>query len=465
MQDVTGVETFSPTLKMVTFRLLFAVAAYMGWIVQQMDVCNAFLNADLPEHAPVYMAIPKGFENEFKGHIIRLRKALYGLKNSPRQWFLALRHFLTKVAGLTPSVLDPCLFILVNASGCIEMLVGCHVDDLIIVGVSAAVHWFKQLIHDQYKMDDLGMPTRCLGADITFHPDGAISLHAERYIDKVLKRFQLNTADHKGYTTPMDPSLKLTKEDESKLGEKVGFPYREAVACCLFLSILIRPDICFAVKELSRFLERPGEKMVRALKRLLRYLGRTKKLHLRYRHQISSFLGGLFKSGEFPQFEHVPIHGFSDSDYAGQDDRRSTGGMFIMFCGAALMWWCRIIRTVALSSQDAEFMALSDTSREVLYVQNLLLEIGFLEEDTTLPIFGDNRGAISLANTPGCTQKSKHLDVRYFFVQQKVEEGRISVHWVVTTEQLADLLTKALAYHQHMRFTLAAMGLPEDFKY
>ena len=94
----------------------------------------------------------------------------------------------------------------------------------------------------------------------------------------------------------------------------------------------------------------------------------------------------------------------------------------------------------------------------MLFIQNLLLSIGFSSEDSAFPIFGDNRGSIALANNPGDHQKSKHLDIRYFFVRQKIEDGRIAVKWVETKDQLADLLTKALPEEQHWRLTLAIMG-------
>ena len=129
------------------------------------------------------------------------------------------------------------------------------------------------------------------------------------------------------------------------------------------------------------------------------------------------------------------------------------------------MWWCRTIRVVALSSQDAEFMTLSDTSREVIFLQNLLYSIGFMTKDEPMTILGDNRGSIAVANTPGDHQKSKHLEVRYFFIRQKIEDGRIQVKWISTKNQLADVLTKALPEAQHETLTLIITGhapLPDE---
>ena len=101
-------------------------------------------------------------------------------------------------------------------------------------------------------------------------------------------------------------------------------------------------------------------------------------------------------------------------------------------------------------------MALSDASREVIFIRNLLQGIGYKLEGPTA-LFGDNNGSLALANNP-CDQKSKHLEVRYFFVRQKVEQGRVAVTRVSTQDQLADVLTKALAQPQHERLCLIIMG-------
>jgi hypothetical protein len=130
-------------------------------------------------------------------------------------------------------------------------------------------------------------------------------------------------------------------------------------------------------------------------------------------------IGGVFYShirlpSEFPD---VVCHSaFSDADWAGQlDDCKSTSGMVLMFNGTAITWWSRVIHLVACSSQDAEFMALSDACHEVVFIQNLLNSIGFHVGKTDL--FGDNKGSFCLAKDPADHQKSKHIAVRYFFIR------------------------------------------------
>ena len=188
--------------------------------------------------------------------------------------------------------------------------------------------------------------------------------------------------------------------------------------------------------------------MVGTAIRCLRYVASTPKLGLLFHRSPQSVLGGILYSGS-------PVCAFADSSFAeSPDDRKSTAGMALLFNGTAVMWWSKTLKTVACSSQDAEYMALSDTSREIVFVQNLLASVGYHVDGVTL--HGDNKGSLFLAEHPGDHQKSKHIEVRYFFVRQKVEEGRLQ--FVKTTQQWADVLTKALAKVLHRRFSLHLMG-------
>ena len=193
-------------------------------------------------------------------------------------------------------------------------------------------------------------------------------------------------------------------------------------------------------------------------KQCLCYLAGTKELGLLYHHQFTSVLGGVFYSctclpSEFPD----AVCAFSDADWAGQlDDCKSMSGMVLMFNGTAITWWSQVIHLVACSSQDTEFMALSDASHEVGFIQDLLSSIRFHIDETSL--FGDNKGSLCLAEDPTDHQKSKHMAVCYFFIHQCIEEQQVQVFYVKTTEQLADFLTKALTKAHHTSLTLAVLG-------
>ena len=182
--------------------------------------------------------------------------------------------------------------------------------------------------------------------------------------------------------------------------------------------------------------------MVAAAKRCARYLKGTPDFGLHYWkswHSNSTVEISVYN----------PIHAYTDADWAGQvDTRKSTAGYVLLFNGTGVSWSSKTLKTIALSSQDAEYMALSDGSREVIFVRNVLSMTGFVMSEPT-SLHGDNNGSLAVSRNPAAHQKTKHIAVRYHFIRQTIEDGRIQVVKVCTTEQLADVLTKALATLQH----------------
>ena len=447
LQDTAGLNTFAPTVKMVTLRVLVALSTFLGWRLHQMDVCNAFLNASLPD-GNTYMKLPEGYEKE--GMVVRLKKALYGLKNSPREWNIELTGHLMRI-GLVRSVLDACLFIKV-VDGMVVLILAIHVDDIIITGVGDEITWVVEKMKEAFQMDDMGEPSRILGMDIVYDEDLRITtLHQASYIDKMLHRFNGDKL-FKTRMTPMEQGCKLSKDDEEKDESAISFPYRELVASLLYLSICTRPDIAFTVKELSRFLNNPGKRMIAVAVRCLHYVATFKSFGLRFHHGLRKVAGAFYYTG-------APVTAYSDASFADRDDRKSTAGVLLLFNGTAIMWSSKTLKTIACSSQDAELMALSDCSREIVFLQNLLDSIGYSIPKVRLR--GDNMGSLFVAENPANHQKTKHIEVRYFFVRQKVEEGRIVLSFVPTAEQQADFLTKALGKFLHRALTASAMGYDE----
>ena len=274
MQHDPG-ETFAPTLKMVTLRLIFAIAAVLGFVLRQMDVCNAFVNADAPKGDPVYTPFPQGYG--VNGYVLKLKKALYGLKGSPRAWYEHLKAFLLNL-GFGISEMDPCLFTYFEEHTLV-LIVAVYVDDLIIGGTLKFAEWFANEIKKEFLMEDLGEPKRILGIEVTQDQD-CITLNQGSYVDKILKRFDFEDCTPKW--TPMESKLRLTADDQNDWESVKDFPYRSLVACMLYLAVCTRFDIAYAVKELCRFLEKPGSAMVAAAKRVLRYVKATKKNGLKY---------------------------------------------------------------------------------------------------------------------------------------------------------------------------------------
>ena len=189
-----------------------------------------------------------------------------------------------------------------------------------------------------------------------------------------------------------------------------------------------RPDIAQAVGVVSQFCENPTQQHWIAVKRIFRYLQGTMDYGLYYR-----------KTGE------EDLVGYSDADWAGNlDNRRSTTGYAFLLHGACISWRSTRQRTVALSTTEAEYMALSESTQEAVWLKRLLEDLQQRDSNAPITIYGDNQGSIALTRNPEYHRRTKHIDIRHHFVREKVEDGQIVIKYCSTQDMLADLLTKPL---------------------
>lgn len=230
--------------------------------------------------------------------------------------------------------------------------------------------------------------------------------------------------------TPM-----VTRLSESDRGDELSTEeksqYRVIVGSVLYLACWTRPDIAFAVSELSRFVSDPGSVHMQAAKRVLRYLKGTKDLGLRFTRPSDGSLNQLW--------------GYVDSDWAGcADTRKSTTGYALMLNGAVVAWKSKRQNVVALSSAEAEFMAASSLVQEVIYIRKLLTNLGFPQVSAT-EVGEDNRTCIAWSEgSVGGSDRAKHIDLRAHFVHAAVQDKIVSLHNIRSNENVADILTKAL---------------------
>ncbi|CAL1687619.1 unnamed protein product [Lasius platythorax] len=202
----------------------------------------------------------------------------------------------------------------------------------------------------------------------------------------------------------------------------------------MYLAITTRPDIAFSVSVVSQSLESPKQSDWQAVKRIFKYLRGTLSTKLLYR---TNYKPGMLKA-------------FSDADYAGDiQTRRSTSGIVCKYFGGAISWMSQKQRSVALSTTEAEFIAANEGTKEVIWLKRLLQEITVLNEVPTLMI--DNASAIKLVKNPEFHKRSKHVEVRYYFVREKYHEGVINVEHVASIDQIADIMTKPLAKVQYLK--------------
>ncbi|KAI9905230.1 hypothetical protein PsorP6_013904 [Peronosclerospora sorghi] len=205
-------------------------------------------------------------------------------------------------------------------------------------------------------------------------------------------------------------------------------PYRYLIGCLLYITTCTRPDFAYMVTQLSRFLENPGLLHWKAAICVLRYLKTT--------HEY----GILYQGGTGT----VKVEAFSDADWGTKiDDRRSVSGVFVMIGNAPVVFKSKFERTVALTSAEAEYMALSLCVQEVLWMRAMLKDMG-IEQKTATQIWEDNQGEIALAKNAGYNSRTKHVDIKHHFTRENVENGTVQIDYVDTKNQLADLLTKAL---------------------
>jgi hypothetical protein len=301
--------------------------------------------------------------------------------------------------------------------------VGVYVDDLIITGNNdAEIKRFKLEMQAQFKMSDLGLLSFYLGIEVHQRRDG-ISLSQAAYAHKVLDKAGL--ADCNPCHTPMEPRFKLSKISTAPPVDATE--YRGIVGSLRYL-VHTRPDIAFAVGYVSRFMEAPTSEHLAAVKRILRYIAGTINFGVQYRRVEAE----------------ARLLGYSDADMGGDvDTRKSTTGVLYFFGSCAVSWQSQKQKVVALSSCEAEYIAGSTATCQGLWLSQLLAELKS-EKRKSFKLKMDSQSAIALSKNPVFHERSKHIDVRFHFIRDCLENGLLDVEHVRTEEQLADIVTKPL---------------------
>jgi hypothetical protein len=411
-------ETFSPVVKFNSIRIILAIAVNNNMLLHQMDVKTAFLNGKIDEE--LYMEQPEGFSNETK-QVCKLQRSLYGLKQAPRAWNERINTALIEF-GFSRCNNDKCIYTKGFRSDS-WTIIALYVDDLIIAAHSKqSLDTIKMQLESTFEMQDLGQLKYCLGLEIT-HSKDTMHISQQRYITTVLERHQM--ADSKPVGTPQDPKNTLSKGKEDEEGVNPT-QYKSAVGALIYAAIGTRPDIANAVGNVGKYMENPKKQHWDAVKRIFRYLNGTRDFGL------------IYTKG------HHNLVGYSDSDYAGDiETRKSTTGYVFQLGNNTVTWNSRRQPTVALSTTEAEYMALSHTICEGIWTRALLKELGFTQPTTT--IHEDNQGCLALVKNPVQHHRTKHIDVKYHFIREQIEQGSFQVIYCQTDEMKADILTKGIA--------------------
>jgi hypothetical protein len=263
-----------------------------------------------------------------------------------------------------------------------------------------------------------------------------ITLDQSTYIQQMLQTFGMDKC--RPVATTAEGVLRRLPEGEGRPDQL----YMSIVGSLLYAAMITRPDIAAAVQMLSRHLQRSGPEHLAAAKRVLRYLLGTIDMCLVY-------------GGTGP----VKLVGYSDADWAGDPDtRRSTTGYTFTLGRGSVSWESRLQPTVALSSCESEYVAASTATQEAVHLRLLLSELGFPQEGPTI-IYEDNQGTIALSENPMLQKRTKHVDIRYHFVREKVLSGEIKLVYIPTQDQVADILTKPLQKQRIIELRSKLMGV------
>ena len=440
-------RTFSPVATSSTIKLLLSIAAQRGLALKSADISTAFLYGDLPDDERVYMSPPPGIKAR-PDQVMCLQKCIYGLKQASRRWFEQLKKILT-AAGYRPTNADPCLYSKQTVTE--YTLISVVVDDLLIASNSDANAdaVITALRKAGLKTKDLGFPKYTIGIHIDRAENGDIALSQKLYLQTILDRFDMTECTPA--PTPADPNVKLgstyfptTLKAQRDMQSR---PYRSLVGALLYM-VLTRPDIAVAVNECCRYLASPGVAMWTAAKRILRYLKGTIDYSLNLKTKSN-------KTGSNTSC-------YVDSSHADdRDSRRSRCGWLLYHNDNLVGWKTTLQKRVALSTAEAEYRAATLAGKEILWLRQLLSELG-QPQTTPTPVYEDNRACILMVENPIVSCRNKHVEIDAHFIRDLFRRGAVNLIPISTEQQRADIMTKNLPgplFKMH-RSTLMHKGMP-----
>jgi hypothetical protein len=360
---------------------LLSISCHLGFKLYQTNVKSAFLNGILQEE--VYVEQPKGFLDPH--HVYKLKKALYGLKQAPRAWYERLTTYLLE-NGFTRGQAVRTLFIINQGNH--KLIAQIYVDDIIFrATLDSQAHEFAEEMKQEFEMSMIGELTYYLGMQVKQISKG-IFISQAKYAKDLVKRFGLDGKSHS--RTPMSTNVKIGADLTSKQVDPTL--YRSMTGSLLYLTAS-RPDIAFSVGVCARFQANPKESHLTIVKRIIKYVNAT----INY---------GVCFSRE----TNIVLVGYSDADWAGNDDdRKSTsGGCF--YVGTNLVAWVSWKQaSISLSTAEAEYIAAGSCCTQLLWMKKLLCDYGFTQD--TMVIHCDNTSAINISKNPVQHSWTKHIDI------------------------------------------------------
>ena len=444
-------DTFSPVVRMSTVRMLLALATQEGWDVQQCDVKTAFLEAELDED--IYVYPPEGYGKP--GMVYKLKRALYGLKQSARLWGQKLASKLRE-QGFRSLRSDNCLFMRVRNGK--TTLVGVYVDDLVVTGDDTeGISDVKRGLASSFRLKDLGALRQILGCTWRRCKNGDSTFTQTKTIIDLANKFNIEVGSGV-VETPAIASDVLKSEwqpvkgsrewkamtwSPKKRRKRSAIPievkdmskqtrYRSIVGNLLWIARCTRPDIMHITSELTRFMQNPGIKHLARAERVVQYLLHTKDIGIRWTRK--------------QHHSRNELKAYTDASFCDREDGKSTHGHLIYLNGGPIEWSSKGQRNVAKSTCESEYIGISAAITAATAMMQVIEEIGFRQG--TIPVYCDNTAAIAISKDDCAHQRTRGIRLRYHHIREEVASRLVELRYCKTGEMRADPLTKNVSAQQ-----------------
>jgi hypothetical protein len=405
-------ERESPVIRQSSLRTLLSIAASQDLEIQHGDIDTAFLVPTLKE--AIYLKPIEGM-NVPDGKVLKLLKCIYGLKQASREWYIHFTNIL-KSLGFQPTISDPC--ILTKTINKHQYYIGVYVDDFIVIGKDKSlIHNIFQHLEQHLKIKRLGDLLWILGMRVSRDRQAnEIYLDQTTYVNGLIQKFNLHNANNVSC-----PSTDIATPSQNLANPQL---YQSIVGSLQYASVCTRPDITFVTSKLSQFLKEPTDTHLKAAINAVKYLRSTKNAKLR--------LGG----------SNLTIKGYADAAYADNlGDRKSTTGHLITLGDGPIIWQTKKQPIVALSTTESEYIAATTSIMEIMWLRNFLQELELLTTGPTT-LYQDNQSTIIQISKPVIHSRTRHLDVRFHFIKEQVQQDVIKIQHLPTNQMLADIFTK-----------------------
>ena len=441
-------ETYAPVVTWFAIRLLLIIAILLSLALRQIDFIMAYPQADI--EMDMYMGLPLGIEvahGNSKDYVLKLLKNLYGQKQAGRVWNEHLVEKLRSI-GFSQSFVDECVFYRE------DVIFIVYVDDGIFIGKSdeQLTSIITELQNIGLKIEDQGHPADYVGVNIHKLSDGSIEFSQRALIDSIINDVGLADAKVKPVPAKVNHNLHAFKDCPPF---SLDFNYRSVVGKLNYLAQTTRGDITYATHQIAKYSADPREPHGEAILYLVRYLKKTRDLGLRFKPDPTK---------GFECYCDADFSGNWNKPFAANDPStaKSRSGWVVFYANCPIIWASKLQTQVALSTTEAEYIAMSMALRDVIPIMFLLQEMRHknfkvicTEPIVYCKVFEDNSGALELARLPKLRPRTKHINICYHHFREHVRKGLIKIFPIDTRDQIADIFTKALPQNllqRHRRF-------------